>query len=216
MNKWYGDFHVLRDINLNVARGEKIVICGPSGSGKSTMIRCINRLEEHQKGRIIVDGIELTNDVKRVDEIRPRSCISRHMLSICVGKALSGRVLVSYDWIEPSTDKIILRDFVIQMMIGIYEHEYIKPQRVRFTIDVDISRIDHVPEDIRDVFSYDYVTEGIERIAAEGHVLFVEQMAERVASYVLRHNRAQRIRVMVEKLDIRPGSVGIEIIRLKA
>ncbi len=70
MNKWYGDFHVLRDINLNVARGEKIVICGPSGSGKSTMIRCINRLEEHQKGRIIVDGIELTNDVKRVDEIR--------------------------------------------------------------------------------------------------------------------------------------------------
>ena len=70
MNKWYGEFHVLRDINLNVARGEKIVICGPSGSGKSTMIRCINRLEEHQNGKIIVDGIELTNDVKRVDEIR--------------------------------------------------------------------------------------------------------------------------------------------------
>ena len=70
MHKWYGQFHVLRDINLEVARGEKIVICGPSGSGKSTMIRCINRLEEHQKGRIIVDGIELTNDVKRVDEIR--------------------------------------------------------------------------------------------------------------------------------------------------
>ena len=70
MNKWYGDFHVLRDITLNVGRGEKIVICGPSGSGKSTMIRCINRLEEHQAGRIIVDGIELTNDVKRVDEIR--------------------------------------------------------------------------------------------------------------------------------------------------
>jgi len=70
MHKWYGDFHVLRDINLSVARGEKIVICGPSGSGKSTMIRCINRLEEHQNGKIIVDGIELTNDVKRVDEIR--------------------------------------------------------------------------------------------------------------------------------------------------
>jgi len=70
MNKWYGEFHVLRDINLRVMGGERIVICGPSGSGKSTMIRCINRLEEHQKGRIIVDGIELTNDVKKIDEIR--------------------------------------------------------------------------------------------------------------------------------------------------
>jgi general L-amino acid transport system ATP-binding protein len=70
VNKWYGEFHVLRNINLNVARGERIVICGPSGSGKSTMIRCINRLEEHQKGRIVVDGIELTNDLKKIDEIR--------------------------------------------------------------------------------------------------------------------------------------------------
>ncbi|PLX45614.1 MAG: ABC transporter ATP-binding protein [Hyphomicrobiales bacterium] len=70
MNKWYGDFHVLRDINLTVNKGERIVICGPSGSGKSTMIRCINRLEEHQKGKIIVDGIELTNDLKKIDEIR--------------------------------------------------------------------------------------------------------------------------------------------------
>ena len=70
VHKWYGDFHVLRDINLKVMRGERIVICGPSGSGKSTMIRCINRLEEHQKGRIVVDGIELTNDLKRVDEVR--------------------------------------------------------------------------------------------------------------------------------------------------
>jgi general L-amino acid transport system ATP-binding protein len=70
MHKWYGDFHVLRDINLAVKRGERIVICGPSGSGKSTMIRCINRLEEHQQGRIVVDGIELTNDLKRIDEIR--------------------------------------------------------------------------------------------------------------------------------------------------
>lgn len=70
MHKWFADFHVLRDINLKVMRGERIVICGPSGSGKSTMIRCINRLEEHQKGRIIVDGIELTDDVKKIDEIR--------------------------------------------------------------------------------------------------------------------------------------------------
>lgn len=70
MHKWYGEFHVLKDINLSVHRGERIVICGPSGSGKSTMIRCINRLEEHQKGSINVDGIELTNDLKNIDAIR--------------------------------------------------------------------------------------------------------------------------------------------------
>jgi len=70
MNKWFGEFHVLRDINLTVYKGERIVICGPSGSGKSTLIRCINRLEEHQKGQIVVDGIELTNDLKKIDEVR--------------------------------------------------------------------------------------------------------------------------------------------------
>ncbi|MEO0635929.1 MAG: amino acid ABC transporter ATP-binding protein [Pseudomonadota bacterium] len=70
VNKWYGTFHVLRDINLRVMNGERIVIAGPSGSGKSTLIRCINRLEEHQKGQIIVDGNELTNDLKKIDEVR--------------------------------------------------------------------------------------------------------------------------------------------------
>jgi len=70
MHKWYGDFHVLQGINLTVKEKERIVICGPSGSGKSTLIRCINRLEEHQKGHIIVDGIELTNNIKNVEKIR--------------------------------------------------------------------------------------------------------------------------------------------------
>ena len=70
MNKWFGEFHVLKNINLQVRRGERVVVCGPSGSGKSTMIRCINRLEEHQKGTIVVDGIELTNDLKNIAEIR--------------------------------------------------------------------------------------------------------------------------------------------------
>ncbi len=70
VNKWFGQFHVLRDINLKVKQGERIVVCGPSGSGKSTLIRCINRLEEHQAGQIVVDGIELTNDVKKVETIR--------------------------------------------------------------------------------------------------------------------------------------------------
>ena len=73
LNKWYGNnFHVLRDIDLQVALGERIVICGPSGSGKSTLIRCINRLEEHQEGRLVVDGVELSDDVKAVDDVRKK------------------------------------------------------------------------------------------------------------------------------------------------
>ncbi len=70
VHKWYGQFHVLKDINLTVNKGERIVICGPSGSGKSTLIRCLNRLEEHQKGQIIVEGTELTNDLKHIEQIR--------------------------------------------------------------------------------------------------------------------------------------------------
>ena len=70
MHKWFGDFHVLKDIDLEVRRGERIVICGPSGSGKSTLIRCINRLEEHQKGSIVVDGTELTGDLKNIEIVR--------------------------------------------------------------------------------------------------------------------------------------------------
>ena len=73
VNKWYGNsFHVLRDIDLSVAKGERIVVCGPSGSGKSTLIRCINRLEEHQQGHLTVDGVELTDDVKVIDDVRKK------------------------------------------------------------------------------------------------------------------------------------------------
>jgi len=70
VNKWFGDFHVLRDIDLTVHAGQKLVVCGPSGSGQSTMIRCINRLEEHQEGDIVVDGVELTNDLRNIEQIR--------------------------------------------------------------------------------------------------------------------------------------------------
>jgi general L-amino acid transport system ATP-binding protein len=70
LHKWFGEFHVLKGIDLTVSRGERIVICGPSGSGKSTLIRCINRLEEHQRGSIVVDSVELTNDIKRIEQIR--------------------------------------------------------------------------------------------------------------------------------------------------
>lgn len=70
VHKWYGQFHVLKDINLSVRQGERIVLCGPSGSGKSTTIRCLNRLEEHQQGRIVINGVELTSDLKQIEAIR--------------------------------------------------------------------------------------------------------------------------------------------------
>jgi len=70
LHKWYGQFHVLKNIDLTVYKGERIVVCGPSGSGKSTLIRCLNRLEEHQKGKIVVDGVELSNDLKHIEQVR--------------------------------------------------------------------------------------------------------------------------------------------------
>lgn len=91
MNKWYGEFQVLKDINLRVGSGEKIVICGPSGSGKSTLIRCINRLEEHQDGDIIVDGIPLTADVKNIDKIRSEVGMCFQQFNLFPHLSVSGR-----------------------------------------------------------------------------------------------------------------------------
>src|ERR1700748_3781395 len=82
LNKWFGEFHVLRDIDLTVGRGERIVVCGPSGSGKSTLIRCINALEEFQEGRIVVDDIELGPNLRRGDEGRPEGRLVFHSFNL--------------------------------------------------------------------------------------------------------------------------------------
>ncbi len=116
---------------------------------------------------------------------------------------------------QDAPDTIFVHDFVLEMMIGVYAHEYLKPQRVRFNVDVSVAPIAHMPEDIQDIVSYDYITDGISKIVAAGHILFVEALAERVAKHVLLQARALQVKVRVEKLDIRPGSVGVEIIRLK-
>ena len=110
VNKWFGQFHVLSDINLDVKLGEKIVICGPSGSGKSTLIRCINRLEEHQAGDIVVDGVTLSNDVRNIEAIRREVGmvfqsfnLYPHMtalgnVTLALRKVLAKRVRPTYDW----------------------------------------------------------------------------------------------------------------------
>ena len=89
MHKWFGSFHVLKNINLEVRQGERIVICGPSGSGKSTLIRCINRLEEHQKGNIIVDGTELAENTKNIEKIRAEVGSSNNMIFGSIQSALA-------------------------------------------------------------------------------------------------------------------------------
>ncbi len=105
MHKWYGDFHVLSDINLTVNKGERIVICGPSGSGKSTLIRCINRLEEHQRGSIVVDGIELTNDLKNIEKIRTEVCMVFQHFNLFPHMTILENLTVGPIWVRKTPRK---------------------------------------------------------------------------------------------------------------
>ena len=117
---------------------------------------------------------------------------------------------------DDATDRIFVRDFVLPVRVGAYAREREQPQRVRFNVDIDLKRLDHVPEDMRDVVSYDVVTDGIAMIVAVEHIALIEMLAERVAALALAYPRVARVTVRVEKLDIRPGSVGVEITRERA
>jgi dihydroneopterin aldolase len=114
------------------------------------------------------------------------------------------------------TDRILVRDFVTPISIGAYRHEREKTQNVRFNVDVAIVRSPHVAQDMRDVFSYDVVLDGIRMIAAQEHVVLVETLAERVAALILAQPRVVSVTVMVEKLDVGPGAVGVEIVRKRS
>jgi FolB domain-containing protein len=114
---------------------------------------------------------------------------------------------------DAATDRIFVRDFVLPVRIGAYAREREKPQNVRFNIDVMIQRPGHVPEDIRDIFSYDVITDGIRIIVADEHIPLVETLAERIATLILGHPRVANVTVRVEKLEVGPGGVGVEIKR---
>lgn len=114
------------------------------------------------------------------------------------------------------SDRVFVRDFVMPVRIGAYARERIKPQRVRFNIDVKVQRASHAVDDMRDVFSYDIVTDGIRMIVAQEHIPFVETLAERVAALVLAHPRALAVTVRVEKLEVVDGAVGVEIVRQRS
>ena len=107
VNKWYGNnFHVLRDIELQVTGGERIVICGPSGSGKSTLIRCINRLEEHQQGSLVVDGVELTDDVKAINDVRKKVGMVFQQFNLFPHLTVLDNLTLSPIWVEKLPKKM--------------------------------------------------------------------------------------------------------------
>lgn len=114
---------------------------------------------------------------------------------------------------DAETDRIFVRDFVLPIRIGAYAHEHDKPQKVRFDVDVNVLRLDHAAQDIRDVFSYDVITDAIRMIVAQEHISLVEMLAERIAAVLLTHRRVTSVTVRVEKLEIGPGGVGVEIAR---
>jgi dihydroneopterin aldolase len=114
---------------------------------------------------------------------------------------------------DAPTDHVFVRDFVLPVRLGAYASEHEKPQRVRFNVDVRVLRAMHEPEDMRDVFSYDVITDGIQMIVSLGHVALTETLAERIAALMLEHPRVVRATVRVEKLDLGPGAVGVTIER---
>jgi len=114
---------------------------------------------------------------------------------------------------EAATDRIFVRDFDLQVSVGVYLHERVKPQNVRFNIEARIYRADRVAEDIRDVFSYDLITDSIRMVVAQEHIALMETLAERIAALILTYPRVAGITVRIEKLDVGPGAVGVEIVR---
>jgi dihydroneopterin aldolase len=117
---------------------------------------------------------------------------------------------------DVATDRIMVRDFVTPIRVGAYKHERDKTQNVRFNVDVEIVRLPHVAQDMRDVFSYDVILDGIRMIVAQEHVALVETLAERVAALILAQHRVVSVTVAVEKLDVGPGAVGVEIVRKRS
>lgn len=138
----------------------------------------------------------------------PRESVSRVDYRLLAARGYS----VDPDKKDVETDQVIVRDFVLPVRLGAYDREREKPQNVCFNVNVRVRRPGHTAEDIRDVFSYDVITDGI-RIITAGHISLVEALAERVAAFVLAHPRAVSVTVRIEKLDVGPGAVGVEIVR---
>lgn len=160
-------------------------------------------------GQIDADAVGLIRGLIPLD---PRSAAHDHPAKLKVDyRLLAARGYAPGK--DAPTDRVMVQDFVLPVSIGAYAHERAKPQRVRFNVDVRILRAGHRVEDMRDVFSYDIVTDGVRMLVAHEHFPFVETLAERIAALVLAHMRVVSVTVRAEKLDVGPGSVGVEITR---
>jgi general L-amino acid transport system ATP-binding protein len=191
MHKWYGEFHVLRDINLQVDRGERIVICGPSGSGKSTMIRCINRLEEHQQGSIVVDGTELTGDLKKIDEVRREVGMVFQHFNLFPHLTIMENCTLAPIWVRkmPKKDaEEVAMHFLTKVKIPEQAHKYpgqlsggqqcMKPKIMLF--DEPTSALD--PEMVKEVLDtmVQLAQEGMTMLCVTHEMGFARQVANRV------------------------------------
>lgn len=165
---------------------------------------------EDRTSRIAADAVDIVRalipaDSRRIDAVAsPSSKIDYRLLA---ARGYSPRKD------DAETDRIFVRDFVLPVRIGAYAHERVKPQNVRFGIEVNVLRTDHAAEDMRDVFSYDLITDSIRMIVAQEHIALVEMLAERIAALILTHPRATTVTVRVEKLEVGPGGTGVEIMR---
>jgi dihydroneopterin aldolase len=147
----------------------------------------------------------IPTDVRRIACDRPAARVDYRLLA-ARGYSVDPRR-------DDNTDRVFVHDFVLPVRIGTYAREHDGPQNVRFNVDVKVLRASHAPEDMRDVISYDVITDGIRMIVAQEHIPLAEMLAERVAALVLTHPRVTSATVRVEKLDVGPGAVGVEIVR---
>lgn len=200
MNKWFDDFHVLKDIDLSVSSGEKIVICGPSGSGKSTLIRCINRLEEHQKGKIIVDGVELNKNLKNLEKVRADVGMCFQHFNLFPHLSILDNLTLAPIWVKKEK-KAEAEKLAMQLLerVGIADqaHKYpgqlsggqqqrvaiarslcMKPQIMLF--DEPTSALD--PEMVKEVLDVmvDLAKEGMTMLCVTHEMGFARQVADRV------------------------------------
>ena len=123
VNKWYGNFHVLKDINLVVYKGERIVVCGPSGSGKSTLIRCVNRLEEHQQGSIVVDGMTLDKNLKNIDHIRSEVGMVFQSFNLFPHLSILENLTLGPIWVR-KIPKAEARDIAMNYLERVKQHDF--------------------------------------------------------------------------------------------
>lgn len=165
---------------------------------------------EDRAGRIDADAVALIRGLIPLD---PRSAAHRDPPAGKVDYRLLAARGYSVDSLDTATDRVVVRDFVLPVRIGAYAHERERPQNVRFNIEVNVLRAGRAIEDMRDVFSYDVVTDGIGMLVAHEHIAFVETLAERVAALILAKPRVVSVTVRAEKLEVGPGAVGVEIVR---